>query len=118
MPVLIYNFLQSVRLLADGINSFNHNCVCGLTANREKMAHNLHNSLMLVTALNPYIGYDNAAKTAKKAFKENISLRRRALLSASSRLRSSTRSSIPNRWCKSLALPPRPCGRELTDKLR
>ena len=75
MPVLIYNFLQSVRLLADGINSFNHNCVCGLTANREKMAHNLHNSLMLVTALNPYIGYDNAAKTAKKAFKENISLK-------------------------------------------
>jgi len=75
MPVCIYNFLQSVRLLADGINSFNDNCVEGITANREKMKHNLHNSLMLVTALNPYIGYDNAAKTAKKAYKENISLK-------------------------------------------
>ena len=75
MPVCIYNFLQSVRLLADGIISFNDNCVVGIKANREKMAHNLHNSLMLVTALNPYIGYDNAAKTAKKAYKENISLK-------------------------------------------
>ena len=75
MPVLIYNFLQSVRLLADGIRSFNDNCVAGITANREKMKHNLYNSLMLVTALNPYIGYDNAAKTAKKAYKENISLK-------------------------------------------
>lgn len=75
MPVCIYNFLQSVRLLADGIISFNDNCAAGITANREKMKHNLHNSLMLVTALNPYIGYDNAAKTAKKAHKENISLR-------------------------------------------
>ena len=75
MPVCVHNFLQSVRLLADGIRSFNRNCVTGIEANREKMAHNLHNSLMLVTALNPYIGYDNAAKTAKKAHKENISLR-------------------------------------------
>lgn len=75
MPVLIYNFLQSVRLLADGLRSFNDNCVAGITANREKMKHNLYNSLMLVTALNPYIGYDNAAKTAKKAYKENISLK-------------------------------------------
>lgn len=75
MPVCIYNFLQSVRLLADGIKSFNDNCVVGIRANREKMAHNLHNSLMLVTALNPYIGYDNAAKTAKKAYKDNISLK-------------------------------------------
>ena len=75
MPVLIYNFLQSVRLLADGIASFNKNCASGIKANREKMEHNLHNSLMLVTALNPYIGYDNAAKTAKKAHKENISLK-------------------------------------------
>ncbi len=75
MPVCIYNFLQSVRLLADGIRSFNNNCVSGIKANREKMAHNLHNSLMLVTALNPYIGYHNAAKTAKKAYKENISLK-------------------------------------------
>ncbi|MBQ9480788.1 MAG: class II fumarate hydratase [Clostridia bacterium] len=76
MPVCIYNFLQSARLLADGIISFNDNCVSGIRANREKMEHNLHNSLMLVTALNPYIGYDNAAKTAKKAYKENISLKR------------------------------------------
>lgn len=75
MPVCIYNFLQSVRLLADDIKSFNDNCVVGIRANREKMAHNLHNSLMLVTALNPYIGYDNAAKTAKKAYKDNISLK-------------------------------------------
>ncbi len=75
MPVCIYNFLQSVRLLADGIASFNSNCMVGMKANREKMRHNLHNSLMLVTALNPYIGYDNAAKTVKKAFAENISLK-------------------------------------------
>ena len=75
MPVCIYNFLQSVRLLADGIRSFHDNCVVGITANRDKMRHNLHNSLMLVTALNPYIGYDNAAKTAKKAHAENISLK-------------------------------------------
>ena len=75
MPVCAYNFLQSVKLLAEGIISFNGNCVTGITANREKMHHNLHNSLMLVTALNPYIGYDNAAKTAKKAYKENISLK-------------------------------------------
>ena len=75
MPVIAYNFLQSVRLLADGIISFNDNCAVGITANREKMKHNLHNSLMLVTALNPYIGYDNAAKTSKKAYKENISLK-------------------------------------------
>ena len=75
MPVCIYNFLQSVRLLADSMDSFNRNCAVGITANREKCRHNLHNSLMLVTALNPYIGYENAAKTAKKAYKENISLK-------------------------------------------
>ena len=75
MPVCIYNFLQSVRLLTDGLRSFNDHCVSGITANREKMRYNLHHSLMLVTALNPYIGYDNAAKTAKKAFAENISLK-------------------------------------------
>ena len=75
MPVIAYNFLQSARLLADGITSFELHCVSGIRANKEKMAHNLHNSLMLVTALNPYIGYENAAKTAKKAYKENISLK-------------------------------------------
>ena len=75
MPVIIYNYLQSVRLLADVLDSFRTNCVCGIKANRAKMQHNLHNSLMLVTALNPYIGYENAAKTAKLAYKENISLK-------------------------------------------
>jgi len=75
MPVCIYNFLQSARLLAQAMLSFNSNCAVGIKANKEKMEHNLHNSLMLVTALNPYIGYENAAKTAKKAFKENISLK-------------------------------------------
>ncbi len=75
MPVAAYNFLQSARLLAEAIVSFNNKCACGITANKEKMHHNLHNSLMLVTALNPYIGYENAAKTAKKAFKDNISLK-------------------------------------------
>ena len=75
MPVCIYNFLQSARLLAEAILSFNKNCAVGIKANKEKMHHNLHNSLMLVTALNPYIGYENAAKTAKKAFKDNISLK-------------------------------------------
>ena len=75
MPVAIYNFLQSGRLLSEAILSFNKNCCVGIKANKEKMHNNLHNSLMLVTALNPYIGYENAAKTAKKAFKDNISLK-------------------------------------------
>ena len=75
MPVCIYNFIQSARLLADSILSFNKNCAVGIKANKEKMHHNLHNSLMLVTALNPYIGYENAAKTVKKAFKDDISLK-------------------------------------------
>ena len=75
MPVAAYNFLQSARLLAESIVSFNKNCAVGITANKEKMYHNLYNSLMLVTALNPYIGYENAAKTAKKAYKDNISLK-------------------------------------------
>lgn len=75
MPVIAYNFLQSVKLLADGITSIEKNCIRGIKANKEKMAYNLHNSLMLVTALNPYIGYENAAKTAKLAYKENISLK-------------------------------------------
>ena len=75
MPVMIYDFLQSARLLTDSLKSFNDRCVTGITANREKMHENLHRSLMLVTALNPYIGYENAAKTAHKAFDENISLK-------------------------------------------
>ncbi|MBR4513362.1 MAG: class II fumarate hydratase [Lachnospiraceae bacterium] len=75
MPVIAYNFLQSARLLKDSLRAFNNNCAYGIKANREKMRSNLHNSLMLVTALNPYIGYENAAKTAKLAYKENISLK-------------------------------------------
>ena len=75
MPVCIHNFLQSVRLLSDSLVSFNNHCVAGIRPNREKMAENLHRSLMLVTCLNPYIGYENAAKTAKKAYAENISLK-------------------------------------------
>ncbi|MDR3259045.1 MAG: class II fumarate hydratase [Fusobacteriaceae bacterium] len=75
MPVCIYNFLQSVKLLSDSLISFNNNCAIGIKANKEKMNENLNRSLMLVTCLNPYIGYDNAAKTAKFAFKENISLK-------------------------------------------
>lgn len=75
MPLLIYNFLQSVRLLADSMVSFNNHCATGIKADKVKMKKNLDSSLMLVTALNPKIGYDRAAETAKKAFKENITLR-------------------------------------------
>lgn len=75
MPVIAYNFLQSARLLAEAVCSFNRNCAVGITANREKMRNNLYHSLMLVTALNPYIGYENAAKVAKKAYKEDITLK-------------------------------------------
>ena len=75
MPVLIYNFLQSARLLSESMLAFHDRCVIGIKANREKMKSNLHNSLMLVTALNPHIGYENAAKVAKKAYKENTSLK-------------------------------------------
>ena len=75
MPVAIYNFLQSVRLLADAIVSFNDNCAVGIKADKEKMHDNLYNSLMLVTALNPYIGYENAAKVAKQAYRDNTSLK-------------------------------------------
>ena len=75
MPVIAYNFIQSCRLLAESILSFNKNCAVGITANREKMHDNLHNSLMLVTALNPYIGYENAAKTSHLAYEKNISLK-------------------------------------------
>ena len=79
MPVCIYNFLQSARLLAEAIVSFNEHCVAGITADREKMQENLRRSLMLVTALNPHIGYENAAKVAKKAFQDGCSLREACL---------------------------------------
>lgn len=79
MPVLIYNFLQSVKLLSDGMDSFREHCVTGIRANKNKMHENLHNSLMLVTAISPYIGYENAAKVAKFAHTENISLKEAVL---------------------------------------
>ena len=75
MPVIAYNFLQSTGILADAIDSFNERCARGIKANRERMSFNLEHSLMLVTCLNPYIGYENAAKVAKKAFAEGTSLK-------------------------------------------
>ena len=75
MPVIAYNYLQSVRLLADAIRSFDEHCACGIVADRERMHHNLHDSLMLVTCLNPHIGYENAARVAHKAFDEGTSLK-------------------------------------------
>ena len=74
-PVLAYNILQSIKLLSDGCRSFTKNAVIGIKANHQKINHNLYNSLMLVTALNPHIGYDKAAKVAKKAFVDKTSLR-------------------------------------------
>ena len=74
-PVIIFNVLQSIRLLADACESFTDNCVVGIQANEINIKRHLENSLMLVTALNPHIGYDNAAKVAKKAHKENKTLR-------------------------------------------
>jgi len=78
-PMVIHNFLQSVRLLADGMNSFNDHCAIGIEPNRERIAELVQRSLMLVTALNPHIGYDKAAQIAKKAHKEGSSLREAAL---------------------------------------
>lgn len=78
-PVIIYNFLQSVQLLADGMNSFHDKCAVGIEPNRETIEKNLTNSLMLVTALNPHIGYENAAKIAKLAHKEGLTLKEAAL---------------------------------------
>ena len=75
MPVCAYNFLQSARLLADVMRSFDRHCASGIVADREKMERNLNQSLMLVTCLNPHIGYENAAKVAKLAYAENMTLR-------------------------------------------
>ncbi len=80
-PMVAHNFLQSVRLLADGMVSFNDHCAVGITPNRERITALVNSSLMLVTALNPYIGYDKAAFIAKKAHKEGSSLREAALAS-------------------------------------
>ena len=70
MPVIAFNALQSIRLLGDACNSFNENCVVGIKPKREKIQGYLNDSLMLVTALNPYIGYDNAALVAKTAHQQ------------------------------------------------
>jgi fumarate hydratase, class II len=80
-PMIAHNFLQSVRLLADGMVSFNDHCAAGITPNRERIAELVAGSLMLVTALNPHIGYDKAAAIAKKAHKEGSSLRDAAIAS-------------------------------------
>ncbi|MCS0789633.1 class II fumarate hydratase [Cytobacillus pseudoceanisediminis] len=78
-PVIIYNLLQSIRILADGMASFNENCMMGLEANKEVIKGHVERSLMLVTALNPHIGYEKAAEIAKLAFKENSTLKEAAL---------------------------------------
>lgn len=78
-PVMINALLQSATLLADACRSFNDHCVAGIEPNRERIEENLHNSLMLVTALNPHIGYENAAKIAKKAYADHSSLKKAAL---------------------------------------
>ena len=78
-PVMIYNLLQSIRLLADSCRSFNDHCVAGIEPNKTQIEKHLTGSLMLVTALNPHIGYDNAAKVAKKAYQENTTLKESAV---------------------------------------
>ena len=77
-PVMIYNLLQSIRLLADSCRSFNDHCVVGIEPNKTQIEKHLKSSLMLVTALNPHIGYDNAAKVAKKAYQDNSTLKEAA----------------------------------------
>ncbi len=79
MPVIAYNLLQSIQLLGDACNSFNDHCAVGIEPNHDKIDHFLHNSLMLVTALNPVIGYENSAKVAKTAYKENKTLKQVAV---------------------------------------
>jgi fumarate hydratase class II len=78
-PVIVFNFLNSVRLLADGCNSFDRHCAVGIEPNRERIEKYVKNSLMLVTALNPHIGYDKAAQIAKKAHKDGSSLKEAAV---------------------------------------
>jgi fumarate hydratase class II len=80
-PLIIHNYLQSVRLVADGMVSFNDNCAVGIEADEERIGKLMHESLMLVTALNPHIGYDKAAYIAKKAHKEGTTLKAAAVAS-------------------------------------
>jgi fumarate hydratase class II len=77
-PLIVHNFLQSARLIADGCDSFKTHCAVGIEPNRARIGAHLENSLMLVTALNPHIGYDNAAKIAKRAHKDGSTLREAA----------------------------------------
>ena len=74
-PLIAYNLIQSINLLADSCRSFTEHCAIGITANKKQIDDYLNHSLMLVTALNPVIGYDKASQIAKKAYKENISLK-------------------------------------------
>jgi fumarate hydratase class II len=78
-PMMVRNVLQSVRLIGDSCSAFTDNCVVGIEANRERIDSLLKESLMLVTALNPHVGYDNAAKIAKKAHKEGTNLKEAAI---------------------------------------
>lgn len=78
-PVMIYNLLQSIRLIADSTRSFTKNCVVGIEADEKRITAMMENSLMLVTALNPHIGYDNAAKIAKKAYADGSTLKETAI---------------------------------------
>lgn len=78
-PLIIHNFLQSTRLLADGTESFNTHCATGITANMERIEQFVQSSLMLITALNPYIGYDKTAEIAKKAYRESLTLKEAAV---------------------------------------
>ena len=78
-PLIVSNVLRSIRLIADACVSFNTHCLQGITANKDRIQHLRDNSLMLVTALNPHIGYDNAAKIAKNAHREGISLKESAI---------------------------------------
>jgi fumarate hydratase class II len=80
-PVIIFNFLHSVRLLTDSCHSFTHHCAAGIEPNLDRINHYVSDSLMLVTALNPHIGYDKAAQIAKNAHKEKTSLREAAVAS-------------------------------------
>ena len=113
-PVIIYNVLQSIRLLADGARSFTDKCVVGIEADRERIDELLHRSLMLVTALNPKIGYDNAAKVAKKAHAEGTTLKEAAIALGLLTARSSTSWSAPRRCSgppeagRASAAPPSP----------
>jgi fumarate hydratase class II len=97
-PMVAHNFLQSVRLLGDGMKSFNDHCAAGIEPNLARITELVKGSLMLVTALNPHIGYDKAAQIAKKAHKEGSSLRELRSPQATSPASCSTSGSRPRTW--------------------